>query len=69
MYGVTGETRPIFVESDAFLYRLGDPTFVRLVFHENSESVVFLYGRVVEVVQKSVRFQKNRTLFSCDAIH
>jgi hypothetical protein len=27
MYGVVGETRPIFVESDAFLYNLGDPTF------------------------------------------
>ncbi len=25
MYGVTGEKRPIFVESDAFLYNLGDP--------------------------------------------
>ena len=26
MYGVAGENRPIFVESDAFLYNLGDPT-------------------------------------------
>jgi hypothetical protein len=26
MYGVAGEKRPIFVESDAFLYNLGDPT-------------------------------------------
>jgi hypothetical protein len=25
MYGVAGEKRPIFVESDAFLYNLGDP--------------------------------------------
>ena len=24
MYGVAGENRPIFVESDAFLYSLGD---------------------------------------------
>jgi hypothetical protein len=28
MYGVTGEKRPIFVESDAFLYNLGDPTYM-----------------------------------------
>jgi hypothetical protein len=26
MYGVTGEKRPIFSESDAFLYNLVDPT-------------------------------------------
>ena len=26
MYGVAGERRPIFVESDTFLYSLGDPT-------------------------------------------
>jgi hypothetical protein len=25
MYGVAGEKRPIFVESDAFLHNLGDP--------------------------------------------
>jgi hypothetical protein len=25
MYGVAGEKRPIFYESDAFLYNLGDP--------------------------------------------
>ena len=25
MYGVTGANRPIFVESDAFLYNLDDP--------------------------------------------
>ncbi len=28
MYGVIGEKRPISVESDAFLYNLGDPTIV-----------------------------------------
>ncbi len=28
MYGVTGEKHRIFVESDAFLYNLGDPTIV-----------------------------------------
>jgi hypothetical protein len=28
MYGVVGEKRPIFVELDAFLYNLGDPTLV-----------------------------------------
>ncbi len=27
MYGATGEKRPIFSESDAFLYNLGDPTY------------------------------------------
>ncbi len=26
MYAVAGEKRPIFSESDAFLYNLGDPT-------------------------------------------
>jgi hypothetical protein len=26
MYDVAGEKRPIFVESDAFLHNLGDPT-------------------------------------------
>ena len=26
MYCVAGEKRPIFPESDAFLYNLGDPT-------------------------------------------
>ncbi len=26
MYGAAGEKRPIFVESDAFLYNLVDPT-------------------------------------------
>ncbi len=26
MYGVAGEKRPIFLESDAFLYNLDDPT-------------------------------------------
>ena len=25
MYGVSGEKRPIFVESDAVLYNIGDP--------------------------------------------
>ncbi len=30
MYGVAGETRPIFVESDAFLYNLGDPIYSNL---------------------------------------
>ncbi len=28
MYGVAGEKRPIFVESDAFLYNLFDPTYI-----------------------------------------
>ncbi len=32
-------------------------------------SGILCISRVVEVVQKSVRFQKNRTLFSCNAIH
>ena len=27
MYGVAGEKRPIFSESDAFLHNLGDPTY------------------------------------------
>ncbi len=27
MYGVAGEKRPIFLESDAFSYNLDDPTF------------------------------------------
>ncbi len=30
MYGVTEEKRPIFSESDAFLYNLGDPTLSRV---------------------------------------
>jgi hypothetical protein len=30
MYGVAGEKRPIFVESDAFLYNLGDPSYSRV---------------------------------------
>ncbi len=30
MYGVAVEKRPIFVESDAFLYNLGDPTLGRV---------------------------------------
>ncbi len=34
MYGVTGEKRPIFVESDAFLYNLCDPAIlVSTKFH------------------------------------
>jgi hypothetical protein len=32
MYGVEGEKRPIFLESDAFLYNLDDPTLVRSSF-------------------------------------
>jgi hypothetical protein len=28
MYGVAGDTRPIFLESDAFLYNLDEPTKV-----------------------------------------
>jgi hypothetical protein len=28
LYGVAGEKRPIFVESDAFLYNIVDPTIV-----------------------------------------
>jgi hypothetical protein len=29
MYGVAGKKRPIFVESDAFLYNLvGDPNYI-----------------------------------------
>jgi hypothetical protein len=27
MYGVAGKKRPIFLESDAFLYNLGDPIY------------------------------------------
>jgi hypothetical protein len=30
MYGVAGEKRPIFSESDAFLYNLDDPTIGRV---------------------------------------
>jgi hypothetical protein len=30
MYGATGEKRPIFVESDAFVYNLGDPNYSRV---------------------------------------
>jgi hypothetical protein len=30
MYGVAGEKRPIFVESDSFLYNLGDPSISRV---------------------------------------
>jgi hypothetical protein len=34
MYGVAGEKRPIFLESDAFLYNLNDPTLVvSTMFH------------------------------------
>jgi hypothetical protein len=29
MYGVAGEQRPIFLESDAFVYNLADPTRIR----------------------------------------
>jgi hypothetical protein len=32
MYGVAGEKRPIFVESDASLYNLGDPTNSRRAY-------------------------------------
>jgi hypothetical protein len=32
MYGVAGEKRPIFSESDAFLYNLDDPTYSYLLF-------------------------------------
>jgi hypothetical protein len=31
MYGAAEETRPIFVESNAFLYNIGDPTLSRVV--------------------------------------
>jgi hypothetical protein len=30
MYGVAGEKRPIFLESDAFSYNLDDPTIGRV---------------------------------------
>ncbi len=30
MYGVAGEKRPIFVESDVFSYNLVDPTISRV---------------------------------------
>ena len=32
MYGVAGQKRPIFVESDDFLYNLGDPTYNNITF-------------------------------------
>jgi hypothetical protein len=34
MYGVAGAMRPIFSESYAFLYNLGDPIYSGLVFGE-----------------------------------
>jgi hypothetical protein len=30
MYGVAGEKRSIFVESDDFLYTLGDPNYIHM---------------------------------------
>jgi hypothetical protein len=53
MYGVVGEKRPSFYESNDFFDNPVDPS----------------YSRVAEVLQKSVRFNKNRTLFYCNAIH
>ncbi len=32
MYGVAGEKRPIFLESDASLYNLDDPSINRPIF-------------------------------------
>jgi hypothetical protein len=32
MYGVAGEKRPIFLESDAFSYNLDDPSINRPIF-------------------------------------
>jgi hypothetical protein len=41
MYGVAGEKRPIFVESDAFLYNLGDPTIVKTRCHWLYDYIVY----------------------------
>jgi hypothetical protein len=38
MYGVAGENSPICVESDAFLYNLGDPTVCVCVLFANRQT-------------------------------
>ncbi len=41
MYGVAGEKRPMFSESDAFLYNLDDPTIVIFrMIHSMIESLI-----------------------------
>ncbi len=30
MYGVAGEKRPIFLESDAFSYNIDDPNYIHM---------------------------------------
>jgi hypothetical protein len=39
MYGVAWDTRPIFLESDAFLYNLDDPINIRVRVVE-----IFIYN-------------------------
>ncbi len=39
MYGVVGEKRPVFVESDAFLYNIGDHTVGRVKGKKNDRLV------------------------------
>jgi hypothetical protein len=40
MYGVAGEKRPIFVESDAFLYNLGDPSIIGFFLYISQTSAM-----------------------------
>ncbi len=48
MYGVTGEKRPIFYESDAFLYGPGDPNYsilcIESLFDNFTLSVAIILG-------------------------
>jgi hypothetical protein len=54
MYGVAGETRPIFSESDAFLYNLGDPIIVYFVLNPSLiTSLPFWVDRILSIRQMS----------------
>ena len=58
MYGVAGEKRPIFSESEAFLHNLDDHTYTRFseVVYKPSDFRMVLHENIV-------RFLLNRTLF------
>jgi hypothetical protein len=49
MYGAAGEKRPIFLESDAFLYNLDDPTFRKVLYSLPTPAI--LIGLVKDVGQ------------------
>ena len=63
MYDVAGEKRPIFSESDAFLYNLGDPILERYDTGTSDNDITCEMSTLIaERLVQTVRFLNNRTL-------